>query len=129
MAGPYLSLLMRGIKRAESRFSKNRGAPFRALAADDIVLFQSVGGQIEAFGLVDRCLFFELSESQSALSVIARYKDELKLLPEFIERKKDSTYATLIWFKKLVPVNGPQVLKGDRRGWVPLCREQNLSLL
>ena len=129
MAGPYLSLLIRGIKRAESRFSKNRGAPFRVLAPDDIVIFQSVGRQIEAFGLVERCLFFELSESQPAMSVILQYQDELQLLPDFVERKRDSAYATLIWFKSLVPVSGPQVLKGDRRGWVPLCREQTLSLL
>jgi hypothetical protein len=91
--------------------------------------FQSVGAQIDAFGIVDRCLFLELSESRSALSVISQYEKELQLLPEFVERKKDSAYATLVWFNKLVPVIGPQVLKGDRRGWVPLCRERVLSLL
>jgi hypothetical protein len=129
MAGPYLSLMMRGIKRVESRFSKNRGAPFRALGPDDIVIFQSVGGQIEAFGLVEKCLFFEFSDAQPASAIISQYEDELQLLPDFIERKKDAAYATLIWFKRLVPVIGPQVVKGDRRGWVPLCREQSLSLL
>jgi hypothetical protein len=129
MAGPYLDLLLKGIKRVESRFSKNKGAPFGLLEEGDVVIFQTVGGTIDAVGMVDRCMYFQLSGTRSATSVIAQYQDDLQLLPDFIERKKDSTYATLIWFSELVSVSGPQVLKGDRRGWVPLGREKALPLL
>jgi hypothetical protein len=90
----------------------------------DIVIFQTVGGHIEGFGVVGRCKFFEFSESLPARAVMSEYGADLKLQPDFIERKKDSSFATLIWFENLVPAVGPQVIKGDRRGWIPLNLKQ-----
>jgi hypothetical protein len=126
MAGPYLELLLKGTKRIESRFSKNRTAPFGILCSGDVVFFQTVGGHIDALGKVEHCKFLELSGSHSAHSVMREYRDGLQLLPEFMERKKHACYATLIWFKSLIPAKGPQVVKSDRRGWVSLNGERYL---
>src|SRR4029077_16030744 len=48
---PFLSLVLNGPKTVESRFSRNRCAPFGEVEGGDIILLKEVSGPIRGIGL------------------------------------------------------------------------------
>lgn len=117
---PYLGFIAAGAKTIESRFSKNRIAPFESAERGDIVLLKGTGKGIAGVCVVDRVWFYRLQPG-----TIEEIRDVFghgicPAEPGFWEDRRNCAYCSLIWISHYVPVPEFAVPKRDRRGWVVL---------
>ena len=59
-AEPFLSMVFSGKKTIESRFSRNRCAPYGEISDGDIILLKEVAGPICGLALARRTWFYDL---------------------------------------------------------------------
>lgn len=104
--------MLNGQKTIESRFSKNKIAPYEKITKDDIVLVKKSGGNIVAYFTIKEVLFFDLQD-YAIKNIKAKYNKELCVEDTFWENKKDSHYATLIKIDKLVKLKHFQSIKKE----------------
>jgi hypothetical protein len=115
---PYLTFIMDGRKKIETRFAKRPCPPFNRVANGDVVLLKESGGEIVGVCEVDEVWFYNLDPD--ALEYIKCHFGDL-ICPangSFWRERKDKTVATLMKVKNVIAVNGIHVEKRDRRGWV-----------
>lgn len=122
-AEPYLSLTLDGKKTIESRFSRNRCAPFDAISDGDIILMKAVGGPICGLVAVKRTWFFDLA-FQSLDCIRGQFGPGICAEDAFWESRRGATYATLIELREPLAIAPLRCIKRDRRGWVSLRRRQ-----
>jgi hypothetical protein len=58
---PFLSLALNGPKIVESRFSRNRCAPFGEIGDGDIILLKEISGPIRGIALAKSVWFYDLT--------------------------------------------------------------------
>lgn len=116
---PYLTYMLNGQKTIESRFSKNKIAPYEKIKKDDIVLVKKSGGNIVAYFTIKEVLFFDLQD-YAIENIKAKYNKELCVENTFWENKKDSHYATLIKIDKLVKLKPFSINKKGMQTWIIL---------
>lgn len=116
---PCLTYMLNGQKTIESRFSKNRIAPYEKITKDDIVLVKKSGGNIVAYFTIKEVLFFDLQD-YAIENIKAKYNKELCVEDTFWENKKDSHYATLIKIDKLVKLKPFPINKKGMQTWIIL---------
>lgn len=126
---PYLDRIIRRQKTIESRFSKVRVAPYQQIQTGDLVVLKESAGKILALATVGKVRFFNLRTSEEVLSVMSSFQLELALDSDFIERKKDSKFATLIEIDQVMEVTPVALIKDDRRAWVVLSAEKSRGQL
>lgn len=126
---PYLSYIISGKKKVESRFSINKCAPFGKVKKGDIVLIKKSGGPIVGYCKVEDVWYYKL-DSKSFNDIKDNYSDLLCVEDsDFWEERKRSSYATLIRLTNFQQISPIQVIKKDRRGWVVLKNDnQKLQL-
>lgn len=74
-------------KTIESRFSRNKIAPYEKITKEDIVLVKKSGGNIVAYFTIKEVLFFDLQNI--SIDVIKnKYNKELCVDDVFWEKKK-----------------------------------------
>lgn len=124
-AEPFLSMVLSGEKTVESRFSRNRCAPYGEISDGDIILTKAVAGPVLGIALARRVWCYDL-----VTEPIGRIRDRfgagIRADEEFWSSRSDALYATLIELDApaaIAPVNSS---KRDRRGWVAL-RSRQLS--
>lgn len=123
---PYLSLVLNGRKKIESRFSRNRCAPFDEVSEGDIILLKEVAGPVCGVALARRIWYFDLDNDP--IDVIREtYGDAILAADEFWSDKEQSSFATLIELETPSPIEPLPFDKRDRRGWVSL-RPRQLEL-
>lgn len=116
---PCLTYMLNGQKTIESRFSKNKIAPYEKIIKDDIVLVKKSGGNIVAYFTIKEVLFFDLQD-YAIENIKAKYNKELCVEDTFWENKKDSHYATLIKIDKLVKLKPFSINKKGMQTWILL---------
>lgn len=121
-AEPYLSYMLDGRKTIESRFSKNKIAPYNSISKDNIVLVKKSGGDILAYFKVKDVLFFDL-EKEAIDKIRVKYENELCVSDEFWSVKANSRYATLIFIDKLVSLERFHINKKGMQTWIVLKDE------
>lgn len=114
---PYLTYMLNGQKTIESRFSKNKIAPYEKITKNDIVLVKKSGGNIVAYFTIKEVLFFDLQD-YAIENIKAKYNKELCVEDTFWENKKDSHYATLIKIDKLVKLKPFSINKKGMQTWI-----------
>jgi hypothetical protein len=115
---PYLSFIMDGKKKVESRFAKRACAPYERVSKGDIVLLKKTGGEIIGICEVEQVWFYRLNST--SLDFIKDRFGEL-ICPadaNFWIERKDKCLATLMRICNVTAINGIHVKKRDRRGWV-----------
>lgn len=130
---PYLSLILKGEKTIESRFTKNRIAPFWQAKAGDIILLKKSGGGIVGVAEIDKSEFWMVEPESSYcdmsevfdFTTINRLKnqhnDQICATPEFWESKQESRYASLLWLKNVATLSEPIHFKqSGRSAWLKL---------
>lgn len=125
-AEPFLSMVLSGEKRIESRFSRNRCAPYGEIDDGDIILLKEVAGPICGLVLARRIWCYDLG-IEPLDNIRCRFGAGIRGDNEFWSSRADALYATLIELDaptSIAPVNCD---KRDRRGWVSL-RSRQLSL-
>ena len=123
---PYLGLILKGDKTVESRFSVTRRAPFRRVAAGDIILLKRAAGPVVGACRVDGAWFYELDP--------ATWPELRDLFTEgicpqeadFWDERSGAKYASLMQVADVVEFAPFAWPKRDRRGWVVLRRDETL---
>lgn len=126
---PYLEYILDGSKTIESRFSKNRIAPFGAVESGDVVLLRG-SDDITLRGLcyVRKVWFYHLN-SKNLGFIKSDFAAALRVeSSSFWEERKEARFATLIRISDVCRLPPIEVPKRDRRGWVVLqSRQQRFS--
>ena len=126
---PYLQYILDGTKTVESRFSKNRIAPYNMVDPGDVVLLKKVAARsISGVCVVRRVWFYQLnpdtwSEIRDGFSKALRADDS-----SFWDRRKTAQFATLMRIAEVHPLLPIEVPKRDRRGWVILRAHRQATL-
>lgn len=115
---PYLTYILEGKKRVESRFSKKKIAPYEKIKKEDIVLVKKSGGNILAYFTIKEVLFFDL-QNISIEKIKAQYNKELCVNDTFWENKKESKYATLIVIDQIIKLKPFPINKKGMQTWIP----------
>jgi hypothetical protein len=115
---PFLAYVLDGSKTVESRFSVNRCAPFGKVSQGDVILLKRAGGPIVGIARVRTVWSYELDDSSWAM-IQERFAKALRAQdPEFWERKRRASYATLMLIDQVLELEPVDWEKRDRRGWV-----------
>lgn len=123
MSSGYIEKILSGKKTMESRFGKTKAAPYMRIARGDIIFLKESGGPIRAIAWVSEALCYGPMIGNAAEELMMKFRNELSLQSIFIERKKESRFATLIRIGHALSVKETEFLKTDRRPWVVLCKE------
>lgn len=122
-AEPFLSLVISGEKTIESRFSRNRCAPYGEITNGDIILLKEVSGPICGLVLARRVWCYDLCAEP-----IERIRDHfgvhIRADEDFWSSRADAQYATLIELDAPASISPVDCDKRDRRGWVSLRSRQ-----
>lgn len=119
---PYLSLMLNGKKIIESRFSKNKIAPYNQISKNDIVIVKKSGGDITAYFKIKDVIFFDLSKTPIK-EIKEKYSKELCVSEDFWKQKAQSNYATLIFIDKIIKVKPFPIHKKGMQTWIVLNKE------
>ncbi len=122
-AEPFLSKVLSGEKTIESRFSRNRCAPYGEIFDGDVILMKEVAGPIRGLALARRSWFCDLT-----IEPIERVRIEfgagIGAADDFWAAREDALYATLIELDEPTAIAPVACDKRDRRGWVALRSRQ-----
>ena len=117
---PFLTFVLTGRKRVESRFGIRRIAPYGKIAVGDTILIKRSGGPVVGICAVSRVWFYKL-EGGSWDKLRQEYSEALCADdPDFWKARRSASYATLMelaWPRAIRPAT---VEKKDRRGWAVL---------
>lgn len=115
---PFLTWVLEGKKRVESRFSQNQVAPFGAIAEGDAVLIKRVSGPLVGICHVNAAWSYRLDPATWSF-IRTRFSELLCAEGEdFWNDRKDARFATLISIDHVSPLPDISYPKTDRRGWV-----------
>lgn len=96
-----LGKILAGEKTIESRWSKTRRPPFRAIAPGEIVYFKESGCPVSAKATVQKVLFFDDLDDRRIRELLATYHDALGVSLSYAEHVKGRRYCTLIFLAKV----------------------------
>ena len=119
---PYLSRILSGQKRIESRFAHDRRPPFGRVAVGDILLLKGAGGPLAGLALATEVISRPLSAGE--IHEIRRaYEHDLAIDdPDFWSAHATARYVTLVWIDDVWPLPPLPLPRRDRRGWVIVQR-------
>jgi len=127
---PFLSLVLSGEKKIESRFSVNRISPFEKVTKGDIIILKGSGkpitgvclaGDIKYFDNLDKGKLKDL-ESNYGLQICSS-RDQ-----DFWNSRQKTNYATLIEIEKVKKLNPYISKKTDRLAWSVLRQRLGSTL-
>ena len=120
---PFLSLVLSGEKTVESRFSRNRRAPYQKIGDGDIILIKGVAGPICGITLATRTWCYDLI-TEPISRIKDRFGTSICADDTFWSSWADALYATVIELDATTSMAPVRCDKRDRRGWVSLrCRQ------
>ncbi len=116
---PFLSAILDGQKKVESRFSINRIDPFRKVYEKDIILIKESGGSIIGFFIAGSVEYRINNKRTSLMEIKDRYNDKVSadLDEGFWQKRISSKYITLIEIKKVYNLESFSIDKNDRTSW------------
>lgn len=116
---PYLTYMLERKKTIESRFSKNKVAPYSQITDDDIVIIKKSSGDVLGYFTIKNLLFFDLN-TISIEEIKLKYNKQLCVDETFWNNKKNSNYATLVFIDKLVKLQPFSINKKGMQTWIKL---------
>jgi hypothetical protein len=125
MHEPFLSYVLDGRKRVESRFSRTRVAPYGQVRAGDLLLLKELGGPISGLAEVTHADSYVLDPTVWTM-LHDRFASALCADEAFWEQRRDARFATLMSLGAVTPMEPVPVDKHDRRGWVVLVSEPQI---
>jgi len=117
---PFLTFVLDGKKKVESRFSINEAAPYRMVHRGDVILIKSSGGPIVGIAEAAEVSSYQIDED-SLRDIRVTFGEALCIEGEaFWDAKKGACYATLIQLSNVSATDRIHCEKRDKRGWVTL---------
>jgi hypothetical protein len=120
---PFLSLVLCGQKTIESRFSRNRCAPYGEVRDGDIILMKEVAGPIRGVALARRSWCYDLV-AEPLERIKNRFAAGICADDAFWAARAGALYATFIELDSAASLRAVRCDKRDRRGWVSLRSRQ-----
>lgn len=122
---PYLQFILEGSKTVESRFSRNRIAPYQAVQPGDVVLLKRAASKGVTGICVVRAVWFYQLDPESWDHIRKAFTSTLRADdPSFWADRRRARFATLMRIGEVHPLPYVKLLKRDRRGWVVLQSRQ-----
>ena len=115
---PFLGAVIEGRKTIESRFAKNRCAPYLCIGEGDIVFLKKSGGPVVGVAKVGIPQVHELDDLKLT-EIRDRHASEICAEEDaFWDERREKKYATLIPIESAIQFDPVDINKRDRRGWV-----------
>lgn len=125
----YLDLILEGKKTIEARFLKIKCPPYEKVSKGDKIILKETGRPIRGEAIVKDVKYYNNLTPQKILEIVHIYQDELMIKDDYLNLKINSNYLTLIFLGNIKKVEMPlPIVKKDRRGWVVLSDDNQLSL-
>mgnify|MGYP003589586645 CR=1 FL=1 len=117
MREPFLTMLVRGDKTVESRFSMKRMAPYGRCRQGDLVLIKGSGSGISYYFTVSWSQSFVLKPG--VIDVLERdFGHQIGGDRDFWVERVTKRYATLIGVDQVLECPYTELSKRDRRPWI-----------
>ncbi len=115
---PFLSLMLAGQKKVESRFSRNKIAPYKVVARGDKIILKRSGGSVAGSCVVQKVKFFEIKNKKIFSEIRKKYSKVICAGADrdFWQQKKSAKYATFIWLGDIL-LEKRVVNSSGRSGW------------
>jgi ASC-1-like (ASCH) protein len=115
-----LDKILNGQKTVESRFSRLKSLPYGQINEGDRVYFKLSGGAILGQALVSRVEEYDNLTPTRINELAKKYEKELALSEDFLVRKLESKFATLIFLEKVEECEPWNYKQDGRSGWIIL---------
>lgn len=129
---PFLSYIKNGRKTIESRFTKNKIAPYYQIHEGDIICMKAASKPIDSIFIAGEIRFYENSPyvlneiKDKYTNAICAYDDS------FWKTRKEKKFISLINIKQVIQLCKPfNVPKRDKRAWIRFesMKPQNIILI
>jgi hypothetical protein len=117
---PFLTYVLDGTKKVESRFSVNDAAPYRKVERGDVILIKSSGGPVVGIAEAQEVTSYQI-DAAALDEIRLKFGEALCVEDEnFWIAKKSACYATLVQLSQVSGNVHIECEKRDKRGWVTL---------
>ena len=116
---PYLTYMLKKEKTIESRFSKNKIAPYNKVKKEDIILVKKSSGNVVAFFTVKEIIQYNLNEV-AIEEIKSKYQKQLCLEDKFWNQKRNSNYVVLIKIDEIKVIEPFSIPKKGMQTWIVL---------
>lgn len=124
---PFLTYVLEGTKKVESRFSVNEAAPYGKVERGDVILIKSSGGPIVGIAEAAEATSYQI-DAAGLDEIRAKFGQALCIEgEEFWTAKRAACYATLVQLSQVSSTVHIDCDKRDKRGWVTLRYEPVLQ--
>lgn len=108
-----IDMILSGKKTIESRFSKKKITPYQKVKENEIVYLKETGGKIIGLFIIEKVLFFNLSEVK--IQELKKKYNKYILAPNsYWDIKKDANYGTLMYIKNPKRIGSITIQKKNR---------------
>jgi len=116
---PFLTLVIKGEKSIESRFSKSRISPFGKVSKGDVVVVKESGGYVTAVFVVGDVKYYTFLNPERIAEIESNYGQFIGTRHDnhFWETRSSAHFATIMEIRSLRRLNPFQIGKNDRTGW------------
>ncbi|MDE6604827.1 MAG: AAA family ATPase [Clostridia bacterium] len=116
---PFLGYIKNGKKTIESRFTKNKIAPYCQISEDDIVCMKAAGRPIDSIFIVEKAQFYENSPN-TIRKIKKDFSEQICAFDDtFWETRECKKFISLIGIKEVINLKKPfNIPKKDKRGWI-----------
>ncbi len=116
-----LDKILVGEKTIESRFSRVKSLPFGQLAPEDIVYFKLSGGSVLGRARIRAVEEYDNLTPARIEGLARQYEQELALSVDFLARKLESKFASLIFLADVEHCEPWNYKQEGRSGWIVLA--------
>jgi hypothetical protein len=116
---PFLSLIINGEKKMESRFSMNKISPFGKVKKGDVIILKESGGLVTGAFVAGEVMFFQNINNIVLEEIEFNYGKAICSShdKDFWKNRDKAKYGSLIEVKKIKKLPPFKSEKKDRSGW------------
>ena len=119
-----LDKILSGQKTIESRFSRVKSVPFGQIAVGDLVYFKLSGGSVMGYARIARVEEYDNLTPRQIDDLAKLYRQELALSEDFLARKMESKFASLLFLERVVATEAWNYKQEGRSGWIVLSHNE-----
>jgi len=109
---PYLTMILQGKKKIETRWSQQKRTPFNKVKSGDKLYLKKSGGSVVGDCYVKSVSFFSNMIPTFVEKLIQEWNEFMLIQPDLISKCLLAKYGSFIWIEKIV-----QYGIKDRFGW------------
>jgi len=118
MTGPFLNMILTGLKTVESRFHRQRRAPLHVAEPGHVIVFRQSGKPATAAAVIGDAVYLDLHQVPIR-SVRERWAHRIGCDDdEFWADRADCRWASLLSLDAVYALPAQPLTKQDRRAWV-----------